>query len=321
MEELLSSAEAGVSGGTVGGIENKRPKKKINRTYLFCWIGVGIPLLGFLIFSGFPLVVSVLAMFSDMEYNQLDTMKWNGFAHFARMFSDAKLLQSLKVTVILACAQFVSLAIALLMAAFLSQNVKGTRLFQTLYFVPYICSTVAVSVMWNSIFGIEGVINGILGTEINWLNNMENPSTLTIAIFISIIWQAPGYGIVMYCSAFKAISPSLYEAADLDGANAVHKFRYITLPGISSITFFLLLAGILAGLTTFDAAKIMAPPDWDGNAGLDNAGLTIMYYIYIEGVQFSNMGYASVMSWLLFVVMMVPSVFLIKKRILELEDK
>ena len=125
----------------------------------------------------------------------------------------------------------------------------------------------------------------------------------------------------MYCSSFKAISPSLYEAADLDGANAIQKFRYITLPGISSITFFLLLAGILAGLTTFDAAKIMAPPDWDGNAGLNNAGLTVMYYIYIEGVQFSNMGYASVMSWLLFIIMMVPSVFLIKKRILEAEDK
>ena len=155
-----------------------------------------------------------MAMFSEMEYNQLDTMKWNNFANFAKMFSDAKLLQALKVTIILTCAQFVSLAIALLMAAFLSQNVKGTRLFQTLYFVPYICSTVAVSIMWNNIFGMEGVINAILGTDINWLINLENPSTLTAAIFISIVWQAPGYGIVMYCSSFKAISPSLYEAAE-----------------------------------------------------------------------------------------------------------
>lgn len=301
--------------------QNGKPKKKkFNRTYLFCWIGAGIPLLGFLLFSGFPLVISILAMFSDMKYNKIETMVWNDFAHFARFFTDPKLLQAIKVTLILACAQFVSLAIALLMAAFLSQNVKGTRLFQTLYFVPYICSTVAVSIMWNNIFGIEGVINTILGLDINWYNNLDNPYTLTLAIFISIIWQAPGYGIVMYCSSFEAISPSLYEAADLDGANAVQKFRYITLPGISSITFFLLLAGILAGLTTFDAAKIMAPADWDGNAGLNNAGLTVMYYIYIEGMQFSNMGYASVMSWMLFIIMMIPSVFLIKKRILEVED-
>ena len=163
-------------------------------------------------------------------------------------------------------------------------------------------------------------MNAILGTHIKWLNNLENPSTLTWAIFISIVWQAPGYGIVMYCSAFKAISPSLYEAADLDGANAWHKFRHITLPGISSITFFLILAGITAGLTTFDAAKVLAPMSWDNFAGPEDAGLTIMYYIYNTGVKNAEMGYASILSWLLFVVMMIPSVFLVKKRILAMED-
>ena len=296
------------------------PRKKFRRAWLFCWIGVSLPLIGFLIFNGFPLIFSVLAMFSDMEYNQLDTMKWNNFANFARLFSDEKLLQSFKITLIVACAQFVSLAIAITMAAFLSQNVKGTRFFKTLYFVPYICSTVAVSIMWSNIFGAKGAINEIIGHEIVWLNNLQHPYTLTAAIFISIVWQAPGYGIVMYCSAFKSINPALYEAADLDGANAWHKFINITLPGISSISFFLIFAGILAGLTTFDAAKVMAPLNWDGYAGPDNAGLTLMYYIYIEGVQFSNMGYASVMSWLLFIIMMVPSVFLIKKRILSMEE-
>ena len=302
MEELLSATEASAQGGTANGIKKQKPKRKFNRTYLFCWIGAGIPLLGFLLFSGFPLVVSIMAMFSDMEYNQLDTMTWNNFAHFARMFTDAKLLQSLKVTVVLACAQFVSLAIALVIAGFLSQNVKGTRLFQTLYFVPYICSTVAVSVMWNSIFGVEGVINGIFGTSTQWLNNMENPSTLTIAIFISIIWQAPGYGIVMYCSAFKAISPSLYEAADLDGANGIHKFWYITLPGIKSVTLFLLLAGLTNGLAVFEPVLILAPIQWTQVAGPDDIGLTVNYYIYIKGIMQKEMEYASVIGWVMFVV-------------------
>ena len=171
-----------------------------------------------------------------------------------------------------------SLAIAITIAAFLSQNVKGTRVFQTLFFVPYICSTVAIAIMWTQIFGGKGALNAILGTNIQWLDNQNNPYTLTIAIFISIIWQAPGYGIVMYCSAFKAINPSLYEAAALDGANAFQKFRHITLPGITSITLFLVLAGILTGFTTFEAAQIMAPDTWTGVAGPDNAGLTIMYY-------------------------------------------
>ena len=223
-------------------------------------------------------------------------------------------------TVILACSQFVSLFIAIAIAAFLSQNVKGSRLFQTLFFIPYICSTVAVAVMWNNIFGIKGALNAILNTNIEWLNNMENPYSLTMAIFVAVVWKAPGYGIVMYCSAFKAINPALYEAASLDGANAWHKFRNITLPGIAPITFFLVLSGFLAGLTIFDEATIMAPLSFDGYAGPEDAGLTMMYYIYVEGVQFSNMGYASVMSWFLFLITAIPSVYFIRKRMAEVEE-
>lgn len=297
-----------------------KPKRRgnyLNKKYILCWLIVGIPLIGFVVFNGFPIAVSFISMFCDMKYNKLDTLTWNNFANFQRLFSDDVLLQSVKVTLIIASAQFVSLLIAITIAAFLSQNVKGTRVFQTLFFIPYICSTVAVTIMWMQIFGGKGALNALFGTNIEWLNNMDNPYTLTFAIFISIIWQAPGYGIVMYCSAFKAINPSLYEAASLDGANAFQKFVHITLPGISSITLFLVLAGVLAGFTTFEAAQVMAPDSWTGYAGPENSGLTIMYYIYREGVKFGNMGYASVLSWLLFVVLMIPSAYLIRKRILS----
>lgn len=297
-----------------------KKKRKFRKSWIMCWIGVAIPLIGFLVFNGYPIIVSLQAMFSSMKFGKLETMKWNNFANFTMLVGDTKLLTAIKVTIILACAQFVSLGIALLIAAFLSQNVKGSRVFQTLYFVPYICSTVAISIMWGNIFDLNGVLNALLGTHIQWLNNLENPSTLTVAIFVTIVWQAPGYGIVMYCSAFKAISPSLYEAADIDGANAWHKFRSITMPGISSITFFLILAGLTAGLTTFDAATVLAPMSWDNFAGPEDAGLTIMYYIYNTGVKNGEMGYASILSWLLFVVMMIPSVFLVKKRILSMEE-
>ena len=298
------------------------PKNKIfTKQNIACWIIVSIPLIAFLVFNGFTIIFSIMAMFGEMEYNRLDTLVWNNFANFVRIGGDiGTIWQSIKVTLVMVLAQFTSLTIAIIMAAFLSQGVKGTRLFQTLYFIPYVCSSVAVSIMWRVIFGWTGALNSLLGTTTDWLNNMENPSTLTWAIFISVIWQAPGYGIVMYCSAFKSINPALYEAADLDGANAFKKFWYITIPGISTITFFLVLAGITAGLTTFDAARIMAPMSWDGYAGPENAGLALMYYIYIEGVQFGNMGYASILSWLLFIVMMIPSVYLIRKRILSLED-
>lgn len=318
MEEKTAVLQTEQSRSSVKPPEKK--KRKFRKSWIMCWIGVAIPLIGFIIFNAYPIVVSLQAMFSSMKFGKLDTMKWNNFANFKMLIGDTKLLSAIKVTLILAAAQFVSLGIALMIAAFLSQNVKGTRIFQTLYFVPYICSTVAVSIMWGNVFDLNGVLNAIFGTHIQWLNNLENPSTLTWAIFTTIIWQAPGYGIVMYCSAFKAISPSLYEAAELDGANAWHKFRYITLPGVSSITFFLILAGFMAGLLTFDAATVLAPMTWDNFAGPEDAGLTIMYYIYNTGVKNGEMGYASILSWLLFIIMVIPSVFLVKKRLVAMED-
>ena len=318
MEEKTAVLQTEQSRSSVKSPEKK--KRKFRKSWIMCWIGVAIPLIGFVVFNAYPIVVSLQAMFSSMKFGKLDTMKWNNFANFKMLIGDTKLLSAIKVTLILAAAQFFSLGIALMIAAFLSQNVKGTRIFQTLYFVPYICSTVAVSIMWGNVFDLNGVLNAIFGTHIQWLNNLENPSTLTWAIFTTIIWQAPGYGIVMYCSAFKAISPSLYEAAELDGANAWHKFRYITLPGVSSITFFLILAGFMAGLLTFDAATVLAPMTWDNFAGPEDAGLTIMYYIYNTGVKNGEMGYASILSWLLFIIMVIPSVFLVKKRLVAMED-
>lgn len=318
-EDFTAVTEKGLP-PAADAVNKQKPNKKFNKMYLFCWIGASIPLLGFLLFSGFPLVISFLAMFSDMERNNIDTMQWNDFANFIRFATDERVWIALRNTAILACSQFVSLLVAIAIAAFLSQNVKGSRLFQTLFFIPYICSTVAIAVMWNNIFGIKGALNAMLGTNIDWLNNMEYPYTLTMAIFISVVWRAPGYGIVMYCSAFKAINPALYEAASLDGANAWQKFRNITLPGIAPITFFLILSGFLAGLTIFDEATIMAPLSFDGYAGPEDSGLTMMYYIYIEGVQFSNMGYASVMSWFLFLITAIPSVYFIRKRMAEVEE-
>ena len=207
MEEKATVSQANRADSSAPS--TKRRKVKFRKSWIMCWIGVSIPLIGFLIFNGYPIFVSLEAMFTKMKFSKLDTMQWNNFANFKMLVGDAKLITSIKVTLILASAQFVSLGIALLIAAFLSQSVKGTRIFQTLYFVPYICSTVAISIMWGNIFDLNGVLNAILGTHIQWLNNLKNPSTLTAAIFVTIVWRAPGYGIVMYCSAFKAISRSL----------------------------------------------------------------------------------------------------------------
>ena len=184
-----------------GGAYKRRKLGAHARRSLYGFVTAAIPLVGYLIFSGFPVVISFIIQFADMDRFDLDSLKWNNFANFSAVFTDGRFWHSIAITLWLLATQFVSLFIALVMAALLYRHVKGSKIFQIIYFVPYICSTIAISVMWMWIFdgslhadGITrgGVLNSILGTNINWLDNPDNPATLTWAIFVSIVWRAPG---------------------------------------------------------------------------------------------------------------------------------
>lgn len=292
--------------------KHKKAWKPIN--YLCLGIAL-IPILSFAFFNAFPVVISFISMFVDMDYNQLDTMRWNNFENFVQVFKDDRFWLSWKNTLILGTAPFVTLVIALIIATLLNQKIKGETVFQVLFFIPYICSGVAVSIMWQWIFDKDmGALNAIFGSNLEWLDNADKPWLLQVAIYITIVWQAPAYGIVMYKAALRNVNPSLYEAASIDGANGWQKFWNVTMPGIKPVTLFLLLASITQGLGLFEQVKILAPIQWTGIAGPADVGLTVNYYIYLEGVQNSNMEYASVMSWILFVVSFGISFFVIRAR-------
>lgn len=292
--------------------KKKQQWKPIN--YL-CLAIVLIPILSFCFFNAFPVVISFISMFVDMDYNQLDTMRWNNFENFARVVKDKTFWLAWKNTLILGTAPFVTLVIALVIATLLNQKIKGESVFQVLFFIPYICSGVVVSIMWQWIFNKDtGAINALFGSDINWLNNADKPWLLQVAIYITIVWQAPAYGIVMYKAALRNVNPSLYEAASIDGANGWKKFWHVTMPGIKPVTLFLLLASITQGLGLFEQVKVLAPLSWTQLAGPDNVGLTINYYIYNVGVQSQDMEYASVMSWILFIVSFGVSFFVIRAR-------
>lgn len=291
----------------------KKPKwKAVN--YL-CLALALIPILSFTFFNAFPVVISFVSMFTNMENNQLDTMKWNNFENFTNVFKDERFWLSWKNTLILGSAPFVTLVIALVIATLLNQKIKGETLFQVLFFIPYICSGVAVSIMWQWIFNKDlGALNAILGQSIEWLDNGDKPWLLQVAIYITILWSAPSYGIVMYKAALRNVNPSLYEAASIDGANGWQKFWNVTMPGIKPVTLFLLLASITQGLGLFDQVLILAPIQHTGIAGPFDAGLTVNYYIYVKGVKQGEMEYAAVMSWILFIVSFGISFFVIRAR-------
>lgn len=293
------------------------PKRKIRYKPIawICLAIVFIPIVAYFVFNGFPVVLSFISMFTDMRKNNLSTMKWNGFQNFKAVFTDTRFWGSWKTTLILATAQFVTLFIALVIAYLLEQKVKGAKVLQVIYFIPYICSGVAVAIMWMQVFDTNlGFLNAVLGKKINWLTDNEHPMRLIFCIYVTIVWQAPAYGIVMFKAALKNVNPALYEAASLDGAGAFNKFWHVTMPSIKSVFLFLLLSSITQGLAVFDAVLVLAPKSWTELAGPQDIALTVNYYIYLKGVDNKEMEYAAVMSWVMFFITFLISFPIIRAR-------
>lgn len=310
-----------------------RKKKQWRKESKIALLVAVIPLLGFIIFNGFPLLISFIGMFCNVDLYDLTNIQWNNFEGFKSVFIPRHAFElfyfdlskyfykAIGITLLVASTQLVTLGIALLIATLLREKFAGSKMFQILFFVPYICSTVAVALMFRWIFEWEGgILNSILGTDVKWL---EDPKTMVWCIIIAIIWQAPGYGIVMYKAAFSNINSALYEAASVDGANAWHKFRHVTLPGISPTTFFLLQAGVAAGLLSYDLPKLIIQDAWGVPGGNESMGLTMMRLVYYlitnsttadaNGVSYM-VSCACVISWLLFIVTGVLSMIMFKLR-------
>ena len=293
------------------------PKRKI-RWKPISWLCLFLaitPIAAFFVFSGFPVVLSFISMFTEMDANDLTTMRWNGFQNFVDVFTDSRFWGSWKITLLLATSQFVTLFIALIIAVLLEQKVKGAKIMQVIFFIPYVCSGVAVAIMWMWVFDKDfGIVNAVLGKQIDWLGDSEHPMRLILCVYVTIVWQAPAYGIVMFKAALKNVNPAYYEAASLDGAGGFKKFWHVTLPGIKSVLLFLLIASVTQGLAVFDSVLVLAPLSWTQIAGPADIGLTVNYYIYIMGVSNREMEYAAVMSWFLFAVTFIATFPIIRAR-------
>lgn len=301
----------------------KTKKNMMRKEAVFGVSVVLLPLIGYLLFQLVPLCIAFITMFVDMKGYQLDTMTWNNFENFKTIIVDKTFWLSLRNTLGLLMGQFVSLTIALITSTLLAQKFQGTKFFTALFFVPYICSSVAITIIWMTMFNNDyGVINDVLvklfgeAGKIGWYTK---PLPFFMMVFIIMLWQAPGYGIVMFNAAFTAVPQSLYEAASIDGAGKWKQFIYITLPSIRPTTFFLIMAGIIAGLQAFDIPMLVSSTlgnSWTGAAGPDDAGLTTMLYIYNTGITFNDMPKAAVMSFFLFIIIMTLTIinFKIERR-------
>ncbi len=256
--------------------------------------------MGFLIFQLYPLGASLYYSFT--EYNITGTPTFVGFKNYITMFSsDLLFYTSLGNTL-----KYVFLSLpmkiitALIVAVILNQKLKGINFYRTIYYIPSIFGgSVAISILWRFLFMDGGLVNRMLNglgmTSVPWLSS-PNYSLFTLSLLS--VWQF-GSSMVLFLAALKQVPEDLYEAALIDGAGAVRMFFKITLPMITSVLFFNILMQLVNAFQDFTGAFVIT------NGGPLNSTYLYALKLYDEAFKYFKMGYASALSWVLFVIILI----------------
>ena len=223
-----------------------------------------------------------------------------GLQNYIRMFtSDVDLFNSMWVTIkYIVMVVPAKLIFALAVAMILSMKLKGIRLFRTMYYLPSILGgSVAISALWRVMFMKTGIVNNLLGTNINWLGD---PKYALFTIGLIDVWQF-GSSMVLFFAALKQVPRDLYEAAQIDGAGRIRSFFKITLPMISPVILFNTIMQIINALQNYTSAYVVT-----GGGPLKSTNI-MAWKIYQDAFVKSDLGYASAESWLLFVFLLCLS--------------
>ncbi len=279
----------------------RKTGKKLRKEEVQGILFANIPFVGFCLFGMIPLLLSLYLCFHSFKGLRLNTAKPVGFANFQEIFADEMFWQSLNNTWFVVLATVVSLIISLVVSALIATNVRGAKGFKAVYFVPYVCSMVAITFMWKWIYDYNyGVLNttlmnwGWIKEPISWLGSESYYRT---AMFILLVWSSTGYNIILLTAALLAVPKHLQEAAELDGAGEIKRFFKITLPLISPTVFYLLIMGMIGSMQEFTRFQIMTP---DGGPAYQ--GMTVVFYLYrqlFNASGGSDLGVASAMGWVI----------------------
>jgi oligogalacturonide transport system permease protein len=256
--------------------------------------------IGLVIFTAFPFLASFYFSFTD--YDLLSSPEWVGTENYEKLFTrDRTFDKSLRVTLAyVAMTVPLKLIFALFIAVVLNYKLKGINLFRTAYYVPSILGgSIAIAVLWRYIFAGDGLMNMILAAfgmdPVNWFGDPDN-ALFTITLLR--LWQF-GSAMVIFLAALQSVDKSLYEAASIDGAGPWHMFRHITLPLITPVIFFNLITQTVQAFQEFNGPYIIT------QGGPLKSTYLLPLYIYDEAFKDFDMGYASAISWVLFVIIML----------------
>jgi ABC-type sugar transport system permease subunit len=289
-----------------------------------------------LVFWFIPVGFSILVSFTDwVGASKLSTVKWTGFENYSRALKDADFRQILYNTInYVVYSVPLTIAVSLGVAVLMNSKIRGRNFFRTVYFLPYITTWVAISIVFKYVFNEQfGLANYMLEKSglptFGWLGEsrgviemllrdglklplpghihplLAGPSLAMFSVIITSVWRDVGYFMVIFLAGLQNIDRSFYEAAEIDGASAWQRFRHVTWPLLSPTTFFILIISMIAAFKVFVPMYIMTP-----NGGPGRTTETLVFYLYKVGfLGYRELGYASAVAYILFVIILLLTIF------------
>ncbi len=281
------------------------------------WLFISPFLILFLTFTAFPLAFSIYLSFQAWNpLAGLEAMSFVGFENYLIVLEDPWLWKAVYNTIWLALAASIPQHVIAIPAAYLLVTAVHGALrhgYTATMFIPYITSTVAVSLIFYTIYAAQaGILNQglialadlpVLGALFAWvpevmpLRWLEDSSLIKPAIAFVVAWKYTGFNIVIYAAGFLTVPKSMYDAAEVDGCSAFEKFWHVALPMIRPFAFFAVTLSIIGSLQLFEEPFVLTMGD---SGGVGQSGLTISYYLYLVGWEWLEMGQAAAVTWLLF---------------------
>ncbi len=290
---------------------------------IMAWVFSAPAIILLIVFLVIPFFMAIGLAFTDQRLipNPNLPTRVIGLRNFIRLAKDETFLRGLVNNFyFVAVVVPVQTSLALLLALLVNQKLKGLNIFRTIYFAPVVTSMVVVAIVWTFLYNPgKGLINAFLTTisfgliePQSWLLDTK---LVFPAIMVLSIWQGAGFQMVIYLAGLQEIPDDLYEAAEVDGANTIQKFLYITLPQLRNTTIFVVLSTTILAFKLFDQVKVMT------NGGPQNASMTTMLYAIEQGWGQLKVGYASAISVVFFLIVLGVSilqrVFLREERQVE----
>src|SRR5690606_2700291 len=267
---------------------------------------IGPALLVYCIFVLYPIFSTFY--YSLFEWSGIESgATFAGLSNYLNILSDNVFWMSLENNLLLVVASLLTqLPLGLLLALLLFAPIRGVRLFRTVYFLPLLMSSVAVGILWIYIYGPnQGILNrtldliGLSFLKSSWLGSEE---TAFWAVVATICWQFTPFYMILFRAALVGIPEEIYESASIDGAGAWQKFRHITLPLLLPTIITSSILSIIGSLKYFDLIFVMT------GGGPNNATELMATYMYKQAFSYFNMGYASTIAFVMFLIAFVVTV-------------